>query len=268
VLERINHRLWRQYQQSADDRAWLIAELVSQQIEIKNCRIVDLGCGVGSAVLELAHRGASVTAIDLNHEKLSQLRQRAKLERLGVEVIEQDIMQWRTELKYDAIIVWDVLEHLMDPTALFKTCYSLLSPSGLLFISTPNRTAPTNLLFDPHYSLPMLALAKRSLIRKILVDGLHWFDQKKNDWAQLVSWPELEHMLSMNGLTGVWVVRQVAELALSRPQAVWNRSWHLRIIDWLLAAGLGQAALGCLSNEPGQLYHRLMPTFYVLARKK
>ena len=39
---------------------------------------------------------------------------------------------------YDIITMYEVIEHLLDPTILLQECHRLLKPNGLLFISTGN----------------------------------------------------------------------------------------------------------------------------------
>ena len=40
--------------------------------------------------------------------------------------------------QYDVITLFEVIEHLADPTALLKTCHRLLKPSGIMVIGTGN----------------------------------------------------------------------------------------------------------------------------------
>jgi SAM-dependent methyltransferase len=40
--------------------------------------------------------------------------------------------------RYDAIVTWDVIEHVEDPGELLRTLATLLRPGGLLVIGTPN----------------------------------------------------------------------------------------------------------------------------------
>ncbi len=42
-----------------------------------------------------------------------------------------------SDLKFDAICLWDVIEHIWDPAEVIETLLSRLKPGGFLFLSTP-----------------------------------------------------------------------------------------------------------------------------------
>jgi len=59
-----------------------------------------------------------------------------------------DILELNLEIKYDAILCTEVLEHVTDPVAVLKHLTALLSPDGILIL-----TAPFNSVnhFAPHF---------------------------------------------------------------------------------------------------------------------
>ena len=52
---------------------------------------------------------------------------------------------------FDALTMWDCLEHVVDPEHLLATARSLLKPGGLVFVRTPNLLAAEREVFGTHY---------------------------------------------------------------------------------------------------------------------
>ncbi|MBL4621263.1 MAG: methyltransferase domain-containing protein [Immundisolibacteraceae bacterium] len=57
---------------------------------------------------------------------------------------------------YDIICMFEVIEHVSPETAtaILKKCYQVMSPGGLLFITTPNTFYPPNYLRDATHITP------------------------------------------------------------------------------------------------------------------
>jgi 2-polyprenyl-3-methyl-5-hydroxy-6-metoxy-1,4-benzoquinol methylase len=53
--------------------------------------------------------------------------------------------------RYDAITMWDVIEHVADPIALLETSASCLRRGGILALKTPNLDCPESEIFGPRY---------------------------------------------------------------------------------------------------------------------
>ena len=103
-------------------------------------RIVDLGCGTGSAAVILAQRfpDAEVVAVDQSAEMLARLQ--AKAARLGltdrVRVVEADLDEpWPAIGTAD--VVWSsmALHHLADPDRALKRIFAAIDPGGLLAVA-------------------------------------------------------------------------------------------------------------------------------------
>lgn len=52
---------------------------------------------------------------------------------------------------YDLITLWDVIEHVADPIALFRDIARCLRPGGFVALKTPNIDCPEAELFGPYY---------------------------------------------------------------------------------------------------------------------
>jgi 2-polyprenyl-3-methyl-5-hydroxy-6-metoxy-1,4-benzoquinol methylase len=115
-------------------RAEAILTLVSS-LQLKQPRIMDLGCGTGWLTERLSAFGP-VTGLDLSDEVLAAARQRAP----HIEFIAADLFQ--TDLpasRYDLVVSQDVIAHVTDQAGLVARAARLLRPRGHLVITTTNR---------------------------------------------------------------------------------------------------------------------------------
>ncbi|MDH3227352.1 MAG: methyltransferase domain-containing protein [Thermoleophilia bacterium] len=103
-------------------------------------RVLDVGCGTGFLLEELARRGFHGRGVDLSPESVEiakgRLAELGASDRLTAEV---GSAYEPPEGPYDVITLTDVLEHLEDPRACVAALAEQLAPGGLLVISTPNR---------------------------------------------------------------------------------------------------------------------------------
>ncbi len=103
-------------------------------------RVLDIGCGGGFLLEELAGRGYSGTGIDLSPESVAITRTR--LAEIGASDRLDAVVGSAYAPPagpYDLVTLTDVLEHLEDPRACLRALREQMSPGGLLVISTPNR---------------------------------------------------------------------------------------------------------------------------------
>jgi S-adenosylmethionine-dependent methyltransferase len=99
-------------------------------------RILDAGCGLGHMTKELAGTGASVTAIDISADSITQAQQLALP---NVEWHVGDIHS--VSASFDLITCHAVLEWVADPEAVIAHLLALLTPQGKLSLSFFNAEA-------------------------------------------------------------------------------------------------------------------------------
>jgi SAM-dependent methyltransferase len=95
-------------------------------------RLLDVGCAAGFFADEARLRGWEAAGVELAPSMAAYAR-----DRLGLEVVEGPFDQ--AELSgapYDALTMWDYIEHSVDPVADLRQAYSLLRPEGVLALST------------------------------------------------------------------------------------------------------------------------------------
>lgn len=78
-------------------QAWLASN------SLKPCRILIPGCGNGYEVSALAAAGFEVVALDIAPSPVKQLRKQLLDLNLNAQVLQEDILQWQSEMPFDAI---------------------------------------------------------------------------------------------------------------------------------------------------------------------
>jgi 2-polyprenyl-6-hydroxyphenyl methylase/3-demethylubiquinone-9 3-methyltransferase len=86
-------------------------------------------------------------------------------------------------LKFDIVLNMEVVEHVANVPLYMKSCADLVSPGGLLFSATINRTARA------------LAFAKFGAEYV-----LRWLPVGTHDWSKFITPDELRVLISRNGL--------------------------------------------------------------------
>jgi len=98
-------------------------------------RLWEIGCGSGVLLGEARERGWQVEAVELSVELAAAARcaNPQALIRVG------DVLDTEPgESRYDGVLALDVLEHVLDPSALLDICFRSLKPGGVLLVQTPN----------------------------------------------------------------------------------------------------------------------------------
>jgi mycofactocin glycosyltransferase len=95
-------------------------------------RVYDFGCGVGTDALFLASRGYDVTLVDVDGPTFNFAKHRFARRGLKARFIESRSDLPEPDTTYDAVLCFDVLEHLPNPEAAVRRLVSALKPGGFL----------------------------------------------------------------------------------------------------------------------------------------
>jgi 2-polyprenyl-3-methyl-5-hydroxy-6-metoxy-1,4-benzoquinol methylase len=107
--------------------------LASLSSECVGRRMLDVGCGAGQWVHFADTHGWSARGIDLSTSAVAVARaQGAPAEHLDFFSPDLD------GLRFDAITMWELIEHVANAGAFFDRAADLLAPHGTLVVSTPN----------------------------------------------------------------------------------------------------------------------------------
>jgi 2-polyprenyl-3-methyl-5-hydroxy-6-metoxy-1,4-benzoquinol methylase len=96
-------------------------------------RVLDIGAGIGEVTDVFREDGWHSHAIEMNKVAIEWLRSRGH-----EEVFHGTLEDYVTPHKYDIIMAWGVVEHVIDPDAFLKKVHGLLAPGGLFVSEVPH----------------------------------------------------------------------------------------------------------------------------------
>jgi 2-polyprenyl-3-methyl-5-hydroxy-6-metoxy-1,4-benzoquinol methylase len=117
-------------------RSTFVLEALRQHLGSGKRSILEIGAGTGDTLACLkdqTNQEIDVHAIEWNPDMITQLRKNK------INVIDKSIEKLSESMqKFDAVLLFEVAEHLLSPLTSFKSIYKLLKPGGLVLLSTPN----------------------------------------------------------------------------------------------------------------------------------
>ncbi|MEJ5307467.1 MAG: methyltransferase domain-containing protein [candidate division WOR-3 bacterium] len=128
---------------------------ISKTFNLKDKKILEIGCGTGSSTVALSEQGASVTGIDIDKDSLTVAKERMSIYGLKAEFIEGNasvVFENIKDRKFDMIIFYASFEHMVYEERIdcLKKYFSFLEKGSFFtIIETPNRLW----FFDEHTSL-------------------------------------------------------------------------------------------------------------------
>lgn len=135
-------------------------KFITDTVNLKNLKVLDLGCGGGILTEALAKEGANAKGADLAEASLRVAREHAKKSSLEIdyENISGEELAMREEESYDVVVCMELLEHVPDPSSIMQSVGRLVKPGGHAFLSTLNRNPKSFLqaIVAAEYLLRML----------------------------------------------------------------------------------------------------------------
>jgi SAM-dependent methyltransferase len=101
-------------------------------------RVLDAGCGTGYGTAELARDAAVVAGVDIDPQTIAWARQTYPLDNVRWMVASGMALPFAAGA-FDAVISFEVIEHLADQRGFLRECSRVLTAGGLLVVSTPNK---------------------------------------------------------------------------------------------------------------------------------
>ncbi len=150
---------------------------------IRNLKILDVGCGGGIICEPLARLGAKVTGIDFAPNNIIAAKIHSKKNKLKINYINKDIEKSKLDEKFDIILMFEVLEHLDNWKKTIKNIKKNLHKDGIIIFSTINRN-----------------LLSKLFAISIAENILNWIPKGTHDYNKLIKPEELKKTLLKENL--------------------------------------------------------------------
>lgn len=111
-------------------------------------RLLDFGCGSGSFLLRMHRQGWQVTGLDTSEATVDRLRTDHNLHVLTGSLPHPAL----DEASFDAVTMWQALEHVHRPLDLLKAAHHVLAPGGTLLVAVPNIASAAFRWFGPAWN--------------------------------------------------------------------------------------------------------------------
>ena len=98
----------------------------------KSLDVLDIGCGVGEVIDVFKDRGHKCTAIEVNPIAVDWLKKK------GISVFADSFDRFPEENKFDVIMAWGVVEHVVNPKDFLKKVQRQLKPGGVFASEVPS----------------------------------------------------------------------------------------------------------------------------------
>jgi 2-polyprenyl-3-methyl-5-hydroxy-6-metoxy-1,4-benzoquinol methylase len=111
-------------------------------------RVLDVGSGYGFFRVALGEAGFAHDGVEV-----SQFARKVAEESYGLKTYGGTLGEHAEahEGRYDAVTLYDLIEHVEDPERTFEEIAAILRPGGMVGVKTPNIDCPEATIFGPHY---------------------------------------------------------------------------------------------------------------------
>jgi CMP-N-acetylneuraminic acid synthetase/SAM-dependent methyltransferase len=126
-------------------------DIMARHVRAGRPRLLDVGCSTGFVVEAARERGWDAVGLDLNPSAVDYGRSRG----LDLRCVALEDAGF-APASVDAVCLFDVLEHLIDPGRTLRACVRLLRRGGIVFLYLPNYDSASRLLMgkDAHFIWP------------------------------------------------------------------------------------------------------------------
>lgn len=164
-------------------------KFITDQVDLKNKKVLDVGCGGGILTESLAQAGAVTSGLDLAEDSILVAKQHAKDNNLAIDYINQSVEELADSQseQFDVICCMEMLEHVPDPSSIITSCSKLLKPGGHAFFSTLNRNTKSYLfaILGAEYILGILPKGTHNYSKFIKPSELEaWCRDAQLQWQQ------------------------------------------------------------------------------------
>ena len=169
---------------------------------LRGIGLLDIGCGGGLLSEPMARLGAKVAGIDAAADNIRVAAQHASDGGLDIDyrVATAEALAAAGE-RYDVVLNMEVVEHVADQDAFLAASCALVTPGGMLFVATLNRTIRSF----------ALAIVGAEYV-------LRWLEPGTHDWRKFMRPAELARRLRRGGVA----VRELTGMRYNPLAASWS----------------------------------------------
>lgn len=108
----------------------------------ENAVVLDLGCGDGTVSRGISAKAKAVVGVDISAQAIN--RARSINSEPNTSYVISTAEDFHTSSKFDAVLLFDVIEHVFDPLLVLCHVNSMTRKGGLVIMSTPNKNRLIN----------------------------------------------------------------------------------------------------------------------------
>lgn len=113
---------------------------IKRRIDLRGCRVLEVGAGTGGNSCTLASIGADVTAADFSASSLNRTLGTATTSKVDLTVVQADARHLPfASGSFDLVFHQGFLEHFVDPGALVREQRRILKEGGHILVDVPQR---------------------------------------------------------------------------------------------------------------------------------
>uniref|UniRef100_A0A832DLW3 Class I SAM-dependent methyltransferase n=1 Tax=Ignavibacterium album TaxID=591197 RepID=A0A832DLW3_9BACT len=258
-----NYNRWERARKLSVERGRIVKTLLEKYRTITNKNILDIGSGEGGTSSVFSENNF-VISVDLSLLRLQ--RQKANFQ-IKNSVNSNALKLPFSDSSFDIIILQDVIEHLSDSENFLYEIKRVLKSNGIIYLSTPNKFSIINILSDPHWGLPLVAVFKRETIRNIFLKYFRKSELNRKDLAELISLNKILKMFSDEFEIRLQTKKVVENLFSNSDGIVWS-NFHLSLIRALKKFSLDKFIIKIANDNLGMINKFFTPTFYLVMKRK
>lgn len=130
-----SHGIFHHEHESLEEGSEHKLETMFHKLDLKpGMRLLDIGVGWGGVEQYCGSRGVQVTGLTLGDDSYRYVSDLIRKQDLPCRVLKEDFLLHKPEQPYDAIVIYGVIEHIINYRHFSEQVWNCLKPGGLLYL--------------------------------------------------------------------------------------------------------------------------------------
>ncbi|MCX8010126.1 MAG: class I SAM-dependent methyltransferase, partial [Ignavibacteria bacterium] len=259
-----NYLRWQKSKSLSKERGMFVKSILEKETKLKNQVIVDIGSGYGGTILNLSNGENLIISIEKDLNKLKFQREQVRNSFLIQADVEHLPLK---ECKFNIIILQDIVEHFENFELTLRKIVSMLRNDGIIYLSTPNKFSIFNILSNPHWGFPFVALLRRTYIKNYFIPTFRKSEINRFGIAELKSLNQLIRTFAEFHLNAKLHTNYAVEILLTHPERIIWSSFHFFLLKVGKVLFLDRILRRVANDKFGLLNRFFTPTFYFTLKK-